>query len=83
MKHFQRAAVFLFILIVSGCATLNEEECLTANWQIIGLEDGSEGHLETYLGKHREACAKYGVTPDLEQYRIGHAEGVQSFCTPG
>ena len=32
----------------------------------------------TTIGNYRQACAKHGVSPDLESYRSGHAEGVGS-----
>ena len=31
---------------------------------------------------HRRACAKYSITPDLEAYRLGRAEGLREFCQP-
>lgn len=76
------AAVLLASLVVlSGCATLSEEECLTADWYSIGFEDGSNGYPASRIGSHREACAKHGVTPDLRDYQDGHEEGLLSFCT--
>jgi len=36
----------------------------------------------TTIGKYRQACAKHGVSPDFENYRSGHAHGVQNFCQP-
>ncbi len=68
----------LFTLV--GCASLSKEECLNANWKLIGFEDGSKGKAESTIGSHRKSCAKVNVTPDLEQYRTGHSEGVRKFC---
>ncbi len=50
---------------------------------MIGLEDGAKGHPLTYIGNHRKACAEFGVTPNLDQYRTGHQAGVARYCTPG
>lgn len=76
------AAVLLAsLLVLSGCATLSEEECLTADWFSIGFEDGANGYPANRIGAHREACAKHGVTPDLRQYQDGHDEGLLNFCT--
>ncbi len=72
----------ILMLALSGCATLNESECRSADWQTIGLEDGGKGLPLTTVGRHRKACADYGVKPNLEAYRRGHATGVASFCTP-
>jgi hypothetical protein len=68
-------------LVLSGCATLNKNECLTANWYQIGYEDGARGFPDTRIGSHREACAKHGISPDFRAYLDGHEEGVIRFCT--
>ena len=72
---------FLFLLNISSCATLNESECKTANWEIIGLEDGSQGKHSSYIGEHRQACAEYNIAPDLNDYLKGHTAGLRQFCT--
>ncbi|MDH3446954.1 MAG: DUF2799 domain-containing protein [Gammaproteobacteria bacterium] len=71
----------LVMLLIAGCATMDKSECREADWQMIGLEDGARGRLVSYVGNHREACAEYGVTPDLASYERGHANGVREFCT--
>ena len=77
------SAVSAAALILCGCATLTPEECQYADWRGIGYEDGVEGKDMSILGRHREACAKVGVTPDLDAYRDGRAEGLRIFCEPG
>jgi hypothetical protein len=71
------------ILGLSGCATMNADECATSDWNAIGFEDGSRGYTADRLGNHRKACAKHGVTPDFASYQRGHAQGVETFCEPG
>ena len=61
---------------------MNESECINADWRIIGMEDGADGRLPSYLGEHRSACAYYNITPDLDAYMQGHEIGVQQYCTP-
>ncbi len=61
---------------------MSGDECATSDWQMIGFEDGSRGYGAERLGEHRKACAKYGVTPDLQAYRAGREEGLQNFCQP-
>lgn len=73
--------IFTISLCLSGCATMNQSECLNADWQLIGMEDGAEGRLPAYLGEHRTACATYNVTPDLTTYMQGHNIGVKQYCT--
>ncbi len=67
---------------LSGCASMSGDECLTSDWQMIGFEDGSRGYGAERLGQHRKACAKHGVTPDLQAYRAGREEGLRDFCQP-
>ena len=69
------------LCFLSACATMNRSECLNADWQIIGMEDGSRGQRLAYIGKHREACAEYNVAPDLEKYQQGRLQGLKQYCT--
>jgi len=69
-------------LFLSACATLNKDECKTANWRVIGYEDGSTGQPASLIGAHRSACAEYGIKPDLDAYNNGRAEGLHQFCIP-
>jgi len=67
---------------LNSCATLNKDECRNANWKLIGFEDGSRGLSASRIGQHRSACAKYGITPDLNLYNKGRAEGLHKYCVP-
>ncbi len=71
----------ILINLLQGCATLNKSECQSADWQIIGLEDGASGKPSSYIGEHRSACAEYQVKPNLALYLKGHQQGVVQFCT--
>ncbi|NNG01294.1 MAG: DUF2799 domain-containing protein [Desulfobacteraceae bacterium] len=80
---FLNSLIVLTILFAAaGCATLSENECLNADWYIIGYEDGSRGIPLAQIGKHRKACAKHDVSPDMNRYRTGHIEGLAHHCTP-
>lgn len=69
-------------LILTGCATMDREECRLADWRSIGYEDGAKGRPLSYLGNHRKACAEHGVTPDMERYEEGRLAGLKEYCTP-
>lgn len=75
-------SMFWILFLLGGCATMNQSECLNADWQMIGIEDGSLGRAQSYIGQHRRACAKYNTTPDLFSYQAGHVEGLKQYCTP-
>jgi len=77
----QVSVVLVLFTLVSGCATLDKNECLRADWYAIGLEDGARGRPVEYLGDHRRACAEHGVTPQIERYLAGRNEGLKSYCT--
>lgn len=68
-------------VILASCATLNKSECLNADWQAIGLEDGSAGRDATYVQKHGKACSEHDSVPDVEQYQLGYEAGLERFCT--
>lgn len=66
---------------LQSCATLSENECGTADWWLIGQEDGSEGLPFTHFEEHQESCAEHGVTPDRDAYAKGHHSGLAVYCT--
>ena len=76
------AAALVATLALSGCASMDKDECLTVDWRTIGFEDGVAGYSGERIGQHRKACAKHGVSPDLEAYRIGREEGLREYCRP-
>jgi hypothetical protein len=79
--HIKFLAMTAIILLLSNCANMNESDCLNADWQLIGFEDGSFGKNESHISQHRKECAEHGVTPDLMDYRNGHFDGSKRFCT--
>lgn len=82
MKTALHGFCAVLALLLAGCATMNESECTSADWRLIGLEDGARGQPLSYLGRHRKACAEYGIAPDLARYERGHTDGLRQYCTP-
>ncbi len=74
----------ILILVLTGmlasCASMNEQECMRADWKLIGFEDGSKGKAQSTIGNYRKDCAKVNVVPDLARYQQGHAEGARQYC---
>lgn len=84
-SHVHNSLLVLSLLsagVLSGCATLSEGECRTADWHQIGRQDGSSGFTRARLHKHREACAEYGVRPQPNRYYDGREVGLKRYCTP-
>ena len=79
----RRLRLFTLLALLAwlpGCATLNKEECLVADWRLIGYQDGAAGKTVTVLDEYREDCAEYAVVPDLDRYQAGRAQGLQEYC---
>lgn len=76
-----RVAGLLMVALLSGCSSMSESECLTADWELIGRVDGSKGVHPEVLNEYREDCAEYAVVPQQAEYFAGHEQGLKQFCT--
>jgi hypothetical protein len=74
-------ACLLLVSSLPGCASLSERECRGEDWYKVGFDDGYDGSPATEVAEHREACAPYGITPDVEQYEVGRRDGLVHYCT--
>jgi len=84
MMVMLRSVIAIWLLapmLLSGCATMDKNQCVNADWHAVGVEDGARGRPLARLGDHRRACAKYGVAPESERYLAGRNEGLKAFCT--
>lgn len=75
--------VLAAVLLMSGCATMSSEECLATDWTAVGFEDGARGYTTERFSKHRQACAKHGITADFAAYQAGRDQGLVEYCQPG
>ena len=74
--------ISLAALALGACSSMSKKECAALDWKTVGYEDGTAGYSAGQIAEHREACGKYGVTPDLEQYRTGREQGLREYCRP-
>ena len=81
-KRWQVSMLLAAVVLISSCASMTENQCLTANWLDQGFRDGRNGQALSRLEEHRQACAKVGVTPDSQLYLKGRDQGVLHYCTP-
>ena len=81
---FANRTTFLCVglIALAGCAGMSEQACVSADWRTIGFTDGSLGRSAATIGTYSHQCGEHGVTADLNAYRAGHAEGVQTYCRP-
>lgn len=84
MKGISKLIGTTFLIAgLSGCATMNGDECATSDWTAIGYEDGARGYTTERFGQHRKACAKHGITPNFTAYQTGRDQGLVEYCQPG
>ncbi|MGH8519542.1 MAG: DUF2799 domain-containing protein, partial [Panacagrimonas sp.] len=75
------------VLVLSGalalgsCATLNENECRSADWYQLGSRDGANGGARSRIEEHREACAEFGLPADDAAWFQGYEAGLLDYCT--
>lgn len=79
MRNFPM--VGLCLILLSGCASLTEEQCQIADWRAIGQSDAMEGYRESRFQDHIKACKRYNVVPDKPSYQKGREQGLQRYCT--
>ena len=82
MKLLIAAAVAVTgVVLMSGCATMNEDQCLVGDWGGQGWRDGAAGRQVSRLDEHAKACAKYGVAPNMSAYLASREDGLRTYCT--
>lgn len=67
--------------LLSGCATMNEDQCRVGDWGGRGWQDGAQGRQVSRLDDHAKACAKYGVAPNMNAYLSAREDGLRTYCT--
>lgn len=75
--------VIMFVglgLVLASCASLQPEECKTANWEQLGYADAMKGS-DSLLTSYGQDCGKVGITPNKWLYLQGYGRGEKAFCT--
>lgn len=80
-QYANKLALIMIAGLLSSCATLSKEECLTGNWEAIGFSDGAAGRSPERLNGHNKACAKAGIAPDYQAWERGRQAGLKQYCT--
>lgn len=82
MKRLMIAGGLLLAgVLLNGCETMSEDQCLAGAWGERGYQDGLEGYTPARLDEHAEACAQYGVAPDPVAYASAREDGLRRYCT--
>lgn len=69
------------LMILNGCAMMSKDECLSANWEFLGQQDGISG-VGSFAQKRATVCAKHNVVMDKSRYAEGYKKGVRTYCNP-
>lgn len=75
------SAIVIALGALTSCATLNKDECATANWQQLGHSDGAAGHSTGRIDSHRKACSEHNIPVNEQQWMSGWQEGIRLYCT--
>lgn len=76
------SAVVTMAFLLPACASMNKEDCVSADWQSVGYEDGSKGLNTEEFSDRKKQCAKHGITVSEDLYSKGYDEGLSQYCTP-
>ena len=82
MNNLLATVALTGVLVLGGCATLSESQCIANDWQTVGYRDGLIGIQSSQLLKHQNACVKHGIVPDRPAYLVGWKQGVEQYCQP-
>lgn len=73
-------------LLLAGCAppkpSLDQNQCVTVDWNAQGYRDAAAGRGSSRLDDHVKACVEHGITPDADAYHAGHIQGRRVWCRP-
>lgn len=69
------------LLSITGCATMNKDECVSADWQALGYQQGARGGSTQAFNRMQSACANHGITANFTAYQQGHRQGLDNYCS--
>ena len=71
-------------LVLSGCSTMDAQECKDTDWAYLGQLDAMDGKqdINTRAKRHFRTCKDKGVQMDTRSYQQGWMRGLRDFCTP-
>ena len=70
-----------FAALSASCSTISKDSCIAGSWESLGYEDGRNGESRGHFNKIAKACAKYGISANVLDYRAGYETGVRQYCS--
>ena len=81
MKIHGVIVVLMATVLLGGCATMDQAECVSADWYALGLGDGQEGRKSSRHSEYAKECSEFGVSVDQDAYTDGWETGIRDYCT--
>lgn len=75
-----RISWLLSLIVLTGCATLSQEDCRRGDWYGLGIKDGLAGETGGRLSEHAKACYEYGIAVGNDAYLAGREQGLREYC---
>lgn len=82
MSWIKLLCYLTIIFLLSGCASLTKEECMSVSWYELGYEDGERGHSRSRFNNYSKDCAKHHIQARREPYMLGRKNGLRRYCMP-
>ena len=81
--RFRFSLALCVALVLSGCSTMDAQECKDTDWAYLGQLDAMDGKqdINTRAKRHFRACKDQGVQMDARAYQQGWMRGLRDFCT--
>ena len=77
------ALLALGAVLLSGCASMSEEQCRGANWAALGQADARDGDMPQFGADRVTSCVEKGIPGNLAEWQRGWEMGRREVCTPG
>jgi hypothetical protein len=66
--------------VIAGCSGLSKVDCLAADWEQIGFDDGENGIAASSADSLQATCAEPSAAVDIDAYQLGQKKGATLFC---
>src|SRR5690606_10583653 len=72
----------LFLLLLSGCASMTKEECASEDWSNFAKTKFlmTPQSVNSIYQSGKKACEEHHIVPDQEAIKRGYIAGVNEFC---
>ena len=65
-------AALLATSLLTACASLTQEQCVSTDWHASGKRDTTLGFPSSKLDDHMKSCENFHVAIDIEAYQKGY-----------